>query len=59
MEKKFDWKNVNDENLNFWYRFCELQKDWKAEDRLEDYDEIVAEYERRQQLDKELEDADE
>lgn len=55
----FDWKNVNDVSLNLWYGLCEMEKEWKEEDRLEDYDEIVAEYERRQQLDKELEDANE
>lgn len=53
------YKNMDDASLGLWYGLCKLQKDWKEEDRLADYEIIVAEYEKRQQLDKELYDADE
>lgn len=47
MKNENFWKNADNATLNFWHGLCKLQADWKEEDRIEDYDEIVAEYERR------------
>lgn len=59
MEKKFSWKDASDETMRFWKGIYTIQKDWKEENRDKDFDEFWAEYERRQQLDKELNDPEE
>lgn len=45
--KKTKIENMNDTSLKLWYGICQIQSDWKEEDRDEDYDEIIAEYNKR------------
>ena len=54
-----DEEDASDEVMIFWKGIYTWQKDWKEEDRDKDFDEFWAEYERRQQLDKELNDPEE